>query len=333
MNCTRFHLRFYSTSHFNLKQTPGSTKVDDALQVFDEMLQRQPPPSIVQFNKLITLIVKMKHYSTALSLFKKVNLMGIPSNLYAMTISINCHCRLNQVAYGFALLATIFKLGYPPSLATYTTLIHGLVLADWVFEVVELFKKLLREKVCEPDQITFGVVINGLCKVGDTSKALELLRFMEPVSCKCKPSMGSNKLMKDVNLYNILIKGCRKCGKLDLAMDLFGELSLKGLKPNVRTYTVTISVLCQQGLFGEANNLLRKMEENGCSPNSVTCNVIVQEFLKQKAFQEAEILLEEMIIRGFSPDSATFEMLLHHIPSKGQDSPMRIIIQKLTNKQ
>ncbi|KAJ0729879.1 putative tetratricopeptide-like helical domain superfamily [Helianthus annuus] len=324
MNCTRFHLRFYSTSHFNLKQTPGSTKVDDALQVFDEMLQRQPPPSIVQFNKLITLIVKMKHYSTALSLFKKVNLMGIPSNLYAMTISINCHCRLNQVAYGFALLATIFKLGYPPSLATYTTLIHGLVLADWVFEVVELFKKLLREKVCEPDQITFGVVINGLCKVGDTSKALELLRFMEPVSCKCKPY---------VEQYNAVIDSLCKDRMHDLAMDLFDELRVKGLKPNFRTYTVMISVLCQQGLFGEAKELLRKMEENGCSPNSVTCNVIVQEFLKQKAFQEAEILLEEMIIRGFSPDSATFEMLLHHIPSKGQDSPMRIIIQKLTNKQ
>ncbi|MFS7958395.1 putative tetratricopeptide-like helical domain superfamily [Helianthus anomalus] len=73
------------------------------------------------------------------------------------------------------------------------------------------------------------------------------------------------------------------------------------------------------------------MEENGCLPNRVTYNVIVQKFLKEKAFQEAEILLEEMISRGFSPDATTFEMLLNQIPSKGQDSPMQTIIQKLTN--
>ncbi|MFS7958375.1 putative tetratricopeptide-like helical domain superfamily [Helianthus anomalus] len=194
MNCTRIGLCYYSTasastSHFtrrilHLKNASGPTKVDDALQLFDEMLQRQPPPNIIQFNQLITLVVKMKHYSTALSLFKQMRLMGVPSDLYTMTISINCHCRLNQVTYGFALLATIFKQGHPPSLATYTTLIHGLVLADRVFEAVELFKKLLRDKLCEPNQVMYGTVINGLCKVGHTNKALELLTFMESGSCK-----------------------------------------------------------------------------------------------------------------------------------------------------
>ncbi|KAJ0657532.1 putative tetratricopeptide-like helical domain superfamily [Helianthus annuus] len=141
MNCTRrIGLRYYSTaspstSHLNqrilhLKNGSGPTKVNDTLQLFDEMLQRQPPPSIIKFTQLISVIVKEKQYSTALSLFKKVNLMGIPSDLYAMTISINCHCRLNQVAYGFALLATLFKQGYSPTLSTYNTLINGLVLAD-----------------------------------------------------------------------------------------------------------------------------------------------------------------------------------------------------------
>ncbi|KAJ0909551.1 putative tetratricopeptide-like helical domain superfamily [Helianthus annuus] len=194
MNRTRIGLCYYSTaspstSHFNqrilhLKNASGATKINDALQLFDEMLQRQPPPSIFQFNQLTNLFVKMKHYSTALSLFKQMRFMGIPSDLYTMTISINCHCRLNQVTYGFALLATIFKQGHPPSLATYTTLIHGLVLADKVFEAVELFKKLLRDKLCEPNHVMYGTVINGLCKVGHTTKALELLTFIESGSCK-----------------------------------------------------------------------------------------------------------------------------------------------------
>nr|GEW61157.1 ribonuclease H-like domain-containing protein [Tanacetum cinerariifolium] len=46
--------------------------------------------------------------------------------------------------------ATIFKLGHPRDLATYAILINGLVLADRVFEAVELFKKLIKQKLYEP---------------------------------------------------------------------------------------------------------------------------------------------------------------------------------------
>ncbi|KAJ0704807.1 putative tetratricopeptide-like helical domain superfamily [Helianthus annuus] len=113
-----------------------------------------------------------------------MRLMGVPVSILTMNISINCYCRLNQVVYGFALLLTLFKKGFSPSLATYSTLINGRVLADRVFDVVELFKKLLRDKLCDPDQVMYGTVINGLCKVGHTSKAIELLTFMEAGSCK-----------------------------------------------------------------------------------------------------------------------------------------------------
>uniref|UniRef100_A0A251SMM6 Putative pentatricopeptide repeat protein n=1 Tax=Helianthus annuus TaxID=4232 RepID=A0A251SMM6_HELAN len=185
----------------------------------------------------------------------------------------------------------------------------------------------------------YGTVVNGLCKAGHTSKALELLRFMEASSCKpnvyqyntiidslCKDKMVDHAL-------EIFAKMVEKGVVADrnLAMDLFDELCLKGLKPNVRTYTVMISVYCQEGLFGIAKEFVRKREENGYLPNSVTYNVIVQEFLKQNEFQEANIFLEEMIDRGFFPDATTFSLLLHLTPSIRQDSPMQTIVQKLVN--
>nr|XP_043615013.1 putative pentatricopeptide repeat-containing protein At1g12700, mitochondrial [Erigeron canadensis] len=139
---------------------------------------------LVEFNKLVTAIVKMKHYSTALSLFRQIYLMEIQPDIYTFNISINCYCRLNKVGYGFALLAIIFKQGHSPDLLTYTTLINGLVLSDQVFDAVELFKKLLRDKTCEPDQFMYGTVVNGLCKVGHSKRALEVLRFMEKSTCQ-----------------------------------------------------------------------------------------------------------------------------------------------------
>ncbi|GKD46514.1 putative tetratricopeptide-like helical domain superfamily protein, partial [Tanacetum coccineum] len=86
---------------------PKCIKLSDALKVFDK---------------------------TALNLYKTINSVVIPRDLYALNISINYYVHLNQVNHGFALLATIFKLGHPPNFATYTTLVNGLVLVDRVFE-------------------------------------------------------------------------------------------------------------------------------------------------------------------------------------------------------
>ncbi|KAJ0705352.1 putative tetratricopeptide-like helical domain superfamily [Helianthus annuus] len=212
------------------------TKLNDALQLFDQMLQRKPQPSILELTQQISVIVRMGHYSTALSLFKRINLMGISSDVYAMNISINCHCRLNQASYGFGLLATIFKQGHAPNVATYGTLIHGLVLGDQVFEAVELFKKLVKEKICAPNQVMYGTVINGLCKAGHTSKALELLRFMEAGSCKpC------------VDQYNNIIDFLCKDRMVDDALELFTKMVEKGVPADVITYSSLIQGLCNFG--------------------------------------------------------------------------------------
>ncbi|KAL8210790.1 hypothetical protein R6Q57_005227 [Mikania cordata] len=106
--------------------------------------------------------------------------------------------------------------------ATYSTLINGLVLADRVFEAIELFKKLLSDRFCEPDQIMFGTIINGLCKVGHTSKALELLSFME--SGSCKPC---------VQQYNAVIDSLCKDKMVDDALHLFAKMTEKGVLANV----------------------------------------------------------------------------------------------------
>ncbi|KAI3793144.1 hypothetical protein L1987_35759 [Smallanthus sonchifolius] len=71
----------------------------------------------------------------------------------------------------------------------------------------------MQAKGLAPDVCTYRILFNGMCNNGECSDALVLFR-----------SMGSNELMNDVGLYTILINGCRKCGKHNLAMDLFDEL-------------------------------------------------------------------------------------------------------------
>ncbi|KAL0413925.1 UNVERIFIED_CONTAM: putative pentatricopeptide repeat-containing protein, mitochondrial [Sesamum radiatum] len=107
-------------------------EVDDAVFLFRQMLRMRPQPSVVNFTKLLSIVVKMKQYSIALNVFDEMRQLGIPVNQWTMNIAINCYCLLHRVDFGFAILGSFFKLGYEPDVTTFNTLIKGLFLDDKV---------------------------------------------------------------------------------------------------------------------------------------------------------------------------------------------------------
>ncbi|KAK7276094.1 hypothetical protein RIF29_17227 [Crotalaria pallida] len=61
-------------NHFNLD-------VHDAVASFNHLLSMRHPPPIIEFGKILGSIVKMKHYSIAISLSKQLDLSGITPNI------------------------------------------------------------------------------------------------------------------------------------------------------------------------------------------------------------------------------------------------------------
>ncbi|KAK4478172.1 hypothetical protein RD792_017454 [Penstemon davidsonii] len=126
----------------------------------------RPQPCVIEYTKLLNLVVKMKQYSAALSMFDKMCELGVPVDKYTMNIAINSYCLVNRIYFGFAILGSFFKRGYEPGTTTSNTLLKGLFLEKKVAEAEKLFKKLLRQKICDPNDVMFLTVINGLCKTG-----------------------------------------------------------------------------------------------------------------------------------------------------------------------
>jgi pentatricopeptide repeat protein len=106
-------------------------------------------------------------------------------------------------------------------------------------------------------------------------------------------------------IYNILIDAMCKSGKLEDARELFLKLHVKGLLPDVRSWTSIISGLCREGLLDEAYKAFRQMERDGCPPDCCSYNVIVRGFLQSNSASRAEQLFQEMFDRGFSADALT----------------------------
>ncbi|KAK8562654.1 hypothetical protein V6N12_010727 [Hibiscus sabdariffa] len=63
------------------KRHDSFDNVDDALAFFNKMIQKYPKPSIVEFNKLLAPIVRMKHYAVVVSKYTQLELFGFFEHL------------------------------------------------------------------------------------------------------------------------------------------------------------------------------------------------------------------------------------------------------------
>lgn len=335
------------------------TYLDEAVALFDYMLQMKPTPSISFYNKLFKSIVKLEQYSHVILMFKKLSLLGCAVNVYIMTTVINCYCHLKQVDLGFAIVADFLKRGYFPNVVTFTCMIKGFFLKGNVAEAVGLFKKVIRDKLCQVNEFTIAIVLDGLSKSGNIVNAVELLQLSEKKDWKldvvcyntvldglCKGGMLKDAMallfrmvdrdvIPDVFTYNSFMHALCMNGKLDFARGIFNDLASKGIYPDVITYNVMIQGFCKQRLFRPAKDLLDKMEPAGCFPNCVTYNIIIQACLHNCDNLDSVNLLKKIVGMDFQLHAANFFLLLRVIQAPHQrqgiydDDVLNHLIQKL----
>ena len=243
-----------STTHPELKQLlyhkskVGFNKLDDALLVFDQMLRLKSRLSVLDFNQLLTALVRMKEYSVAVSMFREMRLLSIPADIVTFNTAIHSCCHLNTLDYAFSLLAGIIKSGHVPSVVTYNTLIKGLLSQDRPLEAGDLFKKFITYEEIHPDVVTYNTIIDGLCKTSNTSMALKLLRNMEEIGCR-----------PDTVTYNSIIDSLCKERRVDHALDLLSVMTHKGISPDVITYNSLLQGLCSSSRWEDTERLLTEM--------------------------------------------------------------------------
>ncbi|KAL3850015.1 hypothetical protein ACJIZ3_011897 [Penstemon smallii] len=293
-------------------------KVEDVICIFRDMLRRRPLPYVIHFNKSLTSVVKMKQYSIALLLFDEMRQLGVPAHDYTMNIAINCYCLLNRVDFGFSILCNFFKCGIQPNVTTFNTLIKGLFLEDRVFEAEKLFKKLLRERLCEPNEITFLIVVNGLCKAGHTLTAFDLVMLLE--KGRSKPN---------VRVYTTLIDSLCKDRMVNDALYLLSNMIKEGTSPDIITYNSMIKGLCDSGRFGEVKDLLKEMVTHKISPDLFTFNTLVDAFCKEGRVEDAEDMLEIMNQRSISPNVVTYNALIDGYCLRGEMDKARKIFHTI----
>ncbi|KAB1224476.1 hypothetical protein CJ030_MR2G016365 [Morella rubra] len=104
-----------------------------------------------------------------------------------------------------------------------------------IIEAVKLVDEM-ENKSYKPNAVTYGTIINALCKSGETSVAVGLLRKMEQANFEL-----------NVVLYNTIIDSLCKDRLLTEALDLSSKMICKGIHPDLVTYNSLIQGLCNDG--------------------------------------------------------------------------------------
>ena len=85
-------------------------KKDDAVALFQTMIESRPRPTVIDFNRLFTALARTKQYDLVLDLCKQMELQGIAHSIYTLSIMINCFCRLQKLGFAFSVMGKMLKL-------------------------------------------------------------------------------------------------------------------------------------------------------------------------------------------------------------------------------
>ncbi|BAT96819.1 putative pentatricopeptide repeat-containing protein [Vigna angularis] len=195
-----------------------------------------------------------------------------------------------------------------PDACSYNILIHACSLTDDRDRAWKLFNEMLRRGV-RPNQITFGTLINLLCK----SPQLHL-----PQAFKVKEEMDRVfKIKPNVFVYTSLIKAVGEVGDFDSAVRLKDEMVRNNLKLDVVVYNTLVSGFLKGGKKDIGFRVLEEMKTGGVKPNSVTCNVLIGEFCREGKFEEAYRILNDGL-EGVKPDVFGYNVVIGWLCEEGK---------------
>lgn len=287
--------------------------VDDALKLIDEMLESK----VVRFPTRATMDIMLSYAFTRNwsgrslreeEIFEMVIMFSksgfFPSSICLSQI-ITMFCRLGKIDQAWDLVHELMRLGGKVDTVPCNALMTGLVKRH-DFQRMNLLMKEMREKHIQPDVVTFGILINHLCKLRRVDEAIEVLERM-----KGDAETGGISVEPDAVLYSTVIDGLCKVGRQEEALVLMEKVKTqRGRQPITSAYNTLIDGFCKVGEIDRSFELFNQMISEGVEPNVITFNTLMDGMSKCGRVSSAFQLFNEMLGKGIKGDATTYTILI-----------------------
>lgn len=189
-----------------------------ASSMFDEMTKSGIKPSLVTFNVLIDGFGKNDDMASALNMYQKMLLLGCLPDVVTFSSLIDGYCRTGQVDQGLRFWDEMNARNVSANLYTYCILTNALCKENRITEARQLLTHMrLREDIV-PLPFVYNPVIDGFCKAGNVDEANVIVAEME--AKKCNPDKLTftiliighcvkGRMVEAINIFNkMLALGC-----------------------------------------------------------------------------------------------------------------------------
>ncbi|KAF5803730.1 putative tetratricopeptide-like helical domain superfamily [Helianthus annuus] len=217
------------------------SKMEEALVLFDDMIDRGIRPNTITFNVIIDGFGKIGNVSSVSTMYKKMLTFGCTPDVITFTSIINGHCRVGELHKALNVWDEMNRRNLYPNLYTFSILIHTLCKESRLNEARALLKQLKRRTDIVPEAFIYNPVIDGFCKAGNVDEANMIVKEMEEKRCKL-----------DKLTFTILIIGHCMKGRMVEAIRLFDKMVLVGCVPDSVTVNSLVSRLLKAGMPKEA---------------------------------------------------------------------------------
>ncbi|KAH6788454.1 Tetratricopeptide repeat superfamily protein [Perilla frutescens var. frutescens] len=334
-----------------------ASKLDKALSLFKEMKKNLIVPNVYTYSIMIDRFCKAGLIQQARCLFEEMMRDGCTPTVVTYTSIIHAYLKVRKISDANEIFEMMLAQGCPPNVVTFTALIDGYCKAGDVEKAcaiyermrgnanvhdVDMYFRISDDSNTEPNVVTYGALVDGLCKVHRVKEAQNLLDAMTAAGCDpnhtvysalidgfCKAGkldeaqevfakMSEHGYNPDVYTYSSLIDRLFKDKRLDLALKVLTKMLENSCMPNVITYTEMVDGFCKVGKTAEAYKLMLMMEEKGCDPNVVTYTAMIDGFGIAGKVDRSLELFQRMIKKGCAPNYITYRVLINHCCGVGR---------------
>ncbi|QHO51933.1 hypothetical protein HN51_021022 [Arachis hypogaea] len=345
-----------------------SGRIDDALQVLDEMLERDSKILLngstgdIVFEELVKWRdPRGRSFSDeeTLGLVKKLGEHGVFPDTFKLTQLITNLCKRKNNNAAREILHCVMEFGGEVDAAPCNAMLTGLGKGRDIEGMNKLLAKM-QEMNIRPSVVTFGIVFRHLCAARRVDEALEMFNKLrgkgesnlfgvEPDAvlfntlidglCKVEREEEALSLLEEMKIgskhkpntitYNCLIDGFGKAGNIDKAHELFDQMNEEGVQPNVVTLNVLVNGMCRSGRVHSAVEFFNAMKGKGLKGNAATYTPLISAFCGVNNIDKAMQFFDEMLSSGCSPDAIVYYSLISGLSIAGRMDDASIVVSKL----
>lgn len=231
---------------------------------------------------------------------------GFKPNNVTYNIRIDAYCKKGCLGDALRLFEEMDQLHLLPTTETITTLIHGAGVARNVIKARQLFDEI-QKRGFPADTGVYNAFMSCIIRCRDVKSAAALM-----------DEMKEKGIQLDNVTYHTMLWGLIRSKNINAVFELYQKMIDRKFVPKMRTVVALMKFFCENRRLDLGLNLWSYIVMKGHCPHTHALDILVTGLCSRGRVQEALVCSEQMLERGRDMSEMAFRMLERYLLQIGE---------------